>query len=77
MILDLNRKEHLSMINTYKKCKGIPLVDKYLPKLSTLNKMYVINSMEDGEKVENEFPIQMMTARCDCPKGINGKLQNG
>jgi len=77
MILDLNRKEHLPMINTYKKCKGIALVDKYLPKLSPLNKMYVINSMEDWEKVENEFLIQMMTARCDCPKGINGKLPNG
>ena len=77
MILNLNRKEHLPMINTYKKCKGIALVDKYLPKLSPLNKMYVINSMEDWEKVENEFPIQMMTARCDCPKGINGKLPNG
>lgn len=77
MILDLNRKEHLPMINTYKKCKGIALVDKYLPKLSPLNKMYVINSMEDWEKVENEFPIQMMTARCDCQKGINGKLPNG
>lgn len=77
MILDLNKKEHLPMINTYKKCKGIALVDRYLPKLSPLNKMYVINSMEDWKKVENEFPIQMMTARCDCPKGINGKLPNG
>ena len=77
MILDLNKKEHLPMINTYKKCKGIALVHRYLHKLSPLNKMYVINSMEDWKKVENEFPIQMMTARCDCPKGINGKLPNG
>ena len=77
MILDLNRKEHLPMINTYKKFKGIALVDKYLLKLSPLNKMYVINSMEDWKKVENEFPIQMMIARCDCPKGINEKLPNG
>lgn len=77
MILDLNKKEHLPMINTYKKCKGIALVDRYLPKLSPLNKMYVINSVEDWEKVENEFPIQMMTVRCDCPNGINGKLPNG
>lgn len=77
MILDLNKKEHLPLINTYKKCKGIALVDKYLPELSPLNKMYVINSIEDWEKVEDEFPIQMMTARCDCPKGINGKLPNG
>ena len=30
MILDLNKKEHLPMINMYKKCKGIALVDKYL-----------------------------------------------
>ena len=65
------------MINMYKKCKGIALVDKYLPKLSPLNKMYVINSLEDWEKVEHEFPVQMMTARCDCPKGVNGKLPNG
>lgn len=77
MILDLSKKEHIPMINMYKKCKGIALVDKYLPNLSPLNKMYVINSMEDWEKVENEFPIQMMTARCDCPKGINGNLPNG
>mgnify|MGYP003374175741 CR=1 FL=1 len=27
MILDLNKKEHLPMINTYKKCKGIALVE--------------------------------------------------
>lgn len=77
MILDLSKKEHIPMINMYKKCKGIALVDKYLPNLSPLNKMYVINSMEDWKKVENEFPIQMMTARCDCPKGINGKLPSG
>ena len=77
MILDLSKKEHLPMINMYKKCKGIALVDKYLPKLSPLNKMYVINSLEDWEKVEHEFPAQMMTARCDCPKGVNGKLPNG
>lgn len=77
MILNLSKKEHIPMINMYKKCKGIALVDKYLPNLSPLNKMYVINSMKDWEKVENEFPIQMMTARCDCPKGINGKLPNG
>lgn len=77
MILDLSKKEHLPMINMYKKCKGIALVDKYLPQLSPLNKMYVINSLEDWEKVEHEFPVQMMTARCDCPKGVNGKLPNG
>ena len=77
MILDLSKKEHLPMINMYKKCKGIALVDKYLPQLSPLNKMYVINSLEDWEKVEHEFPAQMMTARCDCPKGVNGKLPNG
>ncbi len=77
MILDLSKKEHLPMINIYKKCKGIALVDKYLPKLSPLNKMYVIHSLEDWEKVEHEFPVQMMTVRCDCPKGVNGKLPNG
>ena len=77
MILDLSKKEHLPMINMYEKCKGIALVDKYLPQLSPLNKMYVINSLEDWEKVEHEFPVQMMTARCDCPKGVNGKLPNG
>lgn len=77
MILDLSKKEHIPMINMYKKCKGIALVDKYLPKLSPLNKMYIIDSMDDWEKVENEFPEKMMTARCDCPKGVNGKLPSG
>lgn len=77
MILDIERKEHIPIINRYKKCKGITLVNKYLPHLTPLNKMYVINSLEDWEKVENEFPTQMMTVRCDCPKGVNGKLPNG
>lgn len=77
MILDISKKEHIPLINMYKKCKGITLVDKYLPELSPLNKMYVIDSLEDWEKVENKFPIHMMTARCDCPKGVNGKLPNG
>lgn len=77
MILDLSKKEHIPMINMYKKCKGIALVDKYLPQLSPLNKMYVINSLEDWEQVENEFPTQMMTVRCDCPKGVNGNLPHG
>ena len=77
MILDLNKKEHIPMINMYKKCKGIALVNKYLPKLTPLNKMYVINSLEDWEKVEKEFPEEMLTVRCDSPKGVNGKLPSG
>ena len=77
MILDLAKKEHLPMINMYKKCKGIALVDKYLPSLSPVNRMCVIDSLEDWERIENEFPAHMMTARCDCPKGVNGKLPSG
>lgn len=77
MILDINNKDHLPMINMYKKCKGITLVNKYLPKLNPLNKMYVIDSIEDWEKVEDEFPIDMMSVRCDCLEGINGKLPSG
>lgn len=77
MILDLSKKEHLPMINMYKKCKGISLVNKYLPNLSPLNKIYVINSMEDWKQVENEFPEHMMTVRCDSPKGVNGRLPSG
>lgn len=77
MILDLSKKQHVPLINMYKKCKGIALVDKYLPQLTPLNKMYVIDSLEDWEQVESEFPVTMMTARCDCPKGVNGKLPSG
>ncbi len=77
MILDLSKKEHVPLINQYKKCKGISLVEKYLPELSPLNKMYVINSEEDWEKVKDEFPINMMTVRCDSPRGIEGKLPEG
>ena len=77
MILDINKKQHLYMINKYKKCRGIILVNKYLPDLVPVNKMYVINSLEDWEKVEDEFPLTMMTARCDCPEGLNGNLPSG
>lgn len=77
MILDLNNPAHIPLINMYKKCKGISLVNKYLPNLSPLNKLYVINSMEDWEQVEAEFPEHMMTIRCDSPKGVNAKLPSG
>lgn len=77
MILDISKKEHMPMINMYKKCKGVSLVDKYLPDLSPLNKMYVINSEEEWEQVKDEFPINMMTVRCDSPRGMDGKLPEG
>ena len=77
MILDLSKKQHIPLINMYKKCKGIALIDKYLPQLNPLNKMYVIDSLKDWEQVESEFPITMMTVRCDCPRGVNGKLPSG
>lgn len=77
MILDVSKKEDLPLINKYKKCVGIALVDKYLPDLSPLNKMYVIDNEEEWERVKNEFPIAAMTVRCDCPRGIEGKLPEG
>lgn len=77
MILDISKKEHIPMINMYKKCKGISLVDKYLPDLSPLNKMYVISSEEEWEQVKDDFPINMMTVRCDSPRGVDGKLPEG
>lgn len=77
MILDLSQKEHVPLIHRYKKCKGIALVKKYLPQLNPVNKMYVIDSIEDWEKVESEFPLEMMTVRCDSLQGVNGKLPNG
>ena len=58
MILNLSQKEHVPLINMYKKCKGIALVDKYLPQLTPLNKMYVINSLEDWEKLKVNFLLQ-------------------
>lgn len=76
MILDIDKKEHIPMINRYKKCKGIALVNKYLPQLTPLNKMYVINSLEDWEKVENEFPLEMMTVRCDFWNKSKGIYRN-
>ena len=77
MILDLNKKQDILEINKYRKCKGISLVSKYFPELMPLNKMYVIDSLEEWEKVEEEFPYDMMTARCDSKKGVNGRLPSG
>ena len=62
MILDLSKKEHIPLI---RKCRVIQLANQYLPHLNPLNKMYVIDSLEDWEKVKIEFPTEMMTVRCD------------
>lgn len=77
MILDISKKEHLPMINVYKKCSGTALIDKYLPDLSPINKMYVINTEEEWEQVKEEFPLFTMTVRCDCPRGVEGRLPEG
>lgn len=77
MLLKLSKNEDVPLINRYKKCRGIALVDKYLPHLSPLNKMYIIDSEEEWEKVKDEFPIEAMTVRCDCPRGLEGKLLEG
>ena len=77
MILDYKKREHLQLLNRYKKVKGITLIRRYLPHLDPLEKMYVIDSEEDWEKVYDEFPVDKVTARCDCPIGVNGKLLDG
>lgn len=77
MILRLDQKEHVPLIYRYPKCKGIALVDKYLHDLTPFRKMYVIDTLEDWERVEKEFPINMMSVRCDCPSGFNPKLPHG
>lgn len=77
MILDFSKKENVTLLNKYKKCRGIILVDRYLPELTPFNKVFIIDSLEDWKKVENQFPRDMITVRCDCPRGIEGKLPEG
>ena len=77
MILDYKKREHIPFLNKYKKVKGITLIRKYLPHLDPLEKMYVIDSEEDWEKVYDEFPVDKVTARCDCLVGVNGQLLDG
>lgn len=77
MLLDYRRKEHIPLMNRYKKVRGINLINQYLPHLNPLEQMYVIDSEEDWAKIEQEFPIDKVTARCDCPLGVNGKLPDG
>jgi len=77
MLLDYRIKEHIPLMNRYKKVKGINLINTYLPHLNPLDKMYVIDSEEDWNKIENEFPLDKTTARCDSLIGVNGKLPDG
>ena len=77
MILDFNKKEDIPRINLYKKSKGIILVQKWLPELNQVEKFYLIDSLEDWKKVEEEFSPEMMTVRCDCPRGLDVELPSG
>ena len=77
MILDSNTSEDIPRINLYKKSKGIMLAKKWLPELNQVEKFYLIDSLEDWRKVEEEFPPEMMTVRCDCPRGLDAKLPSG
>lgn len=76
MIIECNEK-NIQDLKKYKKAQGIFLIKKYLKNLNPIKKMYVIDSIDDWLKVEDEFPEQMMTIRCDCPRGIEAKIPQG
>lgn len=77
MILDSRKKEHIPLMSRYKKVKGIMNIFKYLPDLNPNDKLYVIESEQDWEKIKYEFPVDKVTARCDSLIGVNGKLPDG
>lgn len=69
MILNLDNPAHAHLIAKYPKVKGLQQSNKYLPHLNPLEKCYIIDSLEEWEKVKNEFPEHNMTVRSDVPKG--------
>lgn len=77
MILDSRKKEHIPLMSRYKKVKGIINILEYLPNLNPNDKLYVIESEEDWEKIKYEFPVDKVTTRCDSLIGVNGNLPDG
>ena len=68
MVLDFHKKEHIPMISLYKKSSGIALVQKYLPHINPCEHLFIIDSIDDWNKIKKYFTRELLTMRSDSKK---------
>lgn len=70
MILNLYDERQTPIANLYGKAKGINLMRKYIPELNPFKQANLIDSVEDWEKIKENYP-DIITCRADNKIGSN------
>lgn len=68
MIINMNEQNDSKYFNMLQKARGIKLISKYLPNLSVHKQLYVVNTIEEWNKIKDKFP-ETVTVRTDSRNG--------
>lgn len=69
MIIDIDEKKDSKYFNMLQKARGIKLIYKYLPNLLIHKQLYVVNNIEEWNKIKDKFP-ETVTIRTDNKNGM-------
>lgn len=68
MIINMHNPNDNKYFNMLQKARGIKLISKYLPDLTVHKQLYVINTIEEWNKIKDKFP-ETVTIRTDNKNG--------
>ena len=69
MFLDISREGDVAKINRYGKAKGMALLYKYLPHINIFESLYIVDSINDVEKLIAKDFNRMICVRADSQIG--------
>lgn len=76
MLYEMSKASDQKFIEQYGKAYGTVLLHKWLPEISRTKNLFVIDSLEDFKKIENELP-EVFTCRADAKTGSPPTLRCG
>lgn len=68
MLYEMSKPSDQKFIEQYGKAYGTVLLHKWLPDISRTKNLFVIDSLEDFKKIENELP-EVFSCRADAKTG--------
>jgi len=75
MLYDMNNPSDQLNISQFGKAYGTVLLNKWLPNISKTKNMFVLDSYEDFQKIEDRLP-EIFSCRADAKTGAPPTLRN-
>ncbi len=69
MILDIKNPKDTPYFKQLQKASGISLISEYLPHLSFMKQLYVVNTIEEWKQIQDKLP-ELVTVRVDAKNGM-------